>query len=257
MSEKNPPFLLLARVGFAARGLMYLLVAWLSLRLGRSEDPGGALEYLGTGAGRLVLAAMALGFAGYASWRLVDSAANSDGGGVGHRIAAAGSGLIHLGFAFTAAKLALGERHSGGGAAETGARTAMDLPGGEALLFAAAAALLAGALFQLAVAAKRRFLRRMSAEAGRQWWIVATGVAGYATRGVIFAMAAWLMFRAANDHVAAEAGGLGDSLQAMPGSLRAAVAAGLALFGAFSLLEARYRVINDPHLEDRLGSLGG
>jgi hypothetical protein len=257
VSVRNSPFLLLARVGFAARGFMYLLVAWMALRLGRTEDPGAALEYLGTGSGRLVLAAMAVGFAGYSAWRLTDAALNTDGDSLGHRIAAAASGVIHLGFGFTAAKLALGERQSGTATAETGAADVMDLPGGEALLYAVAAALLGGAAFQFIVAVRRRFLRRMAPEAARRWWIVAAGVAGYATRGILFAMAAWLMFRAASDHVAAEAGGLGDALHAVPASLRAAVAAGLALFGTFSLLEARYRVISDPHVEDRIGSLAG
>jgi hypothetical protein len=251
---KNPPFLLLARLGFAARGLMYLLIAWLTLRVGRTEDPSGALAYLGTGSGRAVLAGMALGFTGYAAWRLTDAALNVERGGLGHRAGAAGSGLIHLGFAYTAAKLALGGGSGGGrGTAETGAATAMHLPGGEALL-AAAAALLAAAIFQVAVAVRRRFLRRMTAEAGRLWWVVGAGVCGYATRGLLFAIAAWLMFKAATAHSAEKAGGLGDSLAALPSQARAALAIGIALFGVFSLIEAWYRVMRDPHLKDRLRS---
>lgn len=253
MPGKNPPFLLLARFGFAARGLMYLLIAWLALRIGRTEDPSGALAYLGTGGGRAVLAGMAVGFAGYAAWRLVDAIINVEGSGLGHRAAAAGSGLIHLGFAYKAATLALGGGSGGGrGTAETGAATAMHFPGGEALLFAAAAALLAGAVFQVAVALRRRFLRRMTPEAGRRWWIVAAGVGGYATRGLLFGVAAWLMFRAASDHAAEEAGGLGDSLAAMPPAMRTALAVGLALFGLFSLIEAWYRVMRDPQIKDRV-----
>jgi len=252
---KNPPFLLLARLGFAARGLMYLLIAWLTLRVGRTEDPSGALAYLGTGGGRAVLAGMALGFAGYAAWRLTDAALNVEQGGLGHRAGAAGSGLVHLGFAYTAAKLALGAGSGEGrGTAETGAATAMDLPGGEALLLVAAAALLGAAIFQVSVAVRRRFLRRMTAEAGRRWWVVAAGVGGYATRGALFAVAAWLMFKAASAHSAEKAGGVGDSLAALPSEARAALAVGLALFGFFSLIEAWYRVMRDPHLKDRLRS---
>ncbi|MBV8688261.1 MAG: DUF1206 domain-containing protein [Alphaproteobacteria bacterium] len=255
MPGKNPPFLLLARCGFAARGFMYLLVAWLALRLGRTEDPGGALAYLGSGGGRAVLAAMALGFAGYAAWRLVDAALATEGrDGLGHRLAAAGSGAVHLGFAVTAARLALGGGGSGGGAAEQGAKTAMTFPGGSAMLLAAAAALAAAALFQFVVAARRRFLRHMAAEAARRWWIVALGTAGYATRGLLFAVAAWLMVGAATHHRPGEAGGLGDSLEALPAGVGAAVAAGLAMFGLFSLVEAWYRVMRDPHLKGRLKS---
>jgi len=250
---KNPPFLLLARFGFAARGLMYLLIAWLALRVGRTDDPSEALAYLGTGGGRAILAGMALGFAGYAAWRLADAVLDIEASGLGHRTAAAGSGLIHLGFAFTAIKLALGVGSGAGrGAAETGAATAMHFPGGEALLIAVAVALLGGAVFQGFVAARRRFLRRMTPEASRRWWIVAAGVGGYATRGLLFAVAAWLMFRAARDHAAEKAGGLGDSLAAMPPAMRTALAVGIALFGLFSLIEAWYRVMHDPRLKERL-----
>ena len=34
--------------------------------------------------------------------------------------------------------------------------------------------------------------------------------------------------------------------------MRIAVAAGLAAFGVFSLVEARYRVLPDPHLGNRI-----
>jgi hypothetical protein len=249
---KNPPFLLLARFGFAARGLMYLLVAWLALKVGRTEDPSGALAYLGTGGGQAILAGMALGFAGYAAWRLVDALLNTEGSGAGHRLAAGGSGLVHAGFAFTAAKLALGGHGGGGGgAAEKGAATAMTLPAGDWILTAAALVLAGAALFQFRVAVQRRFLRHMNGEAARHWWILLAGTIGYATRGILFGVAAWLMWGAAQHHRAAEAGGVGDSLAALPAGVRAAVAAGLALFGLFSLIEAWFRVMKDPRLKHR------
>jgi hypothetical protein len=239
---------------------MYLFVAWLALRVGRSEDAGGALAYLGSGAGRIVLGAMAVGFAGYSAWRLVDAALDSEGygtdwKGVRHRLVAAGSGLIHGGLAFSAAKLALGAGGGGGGSsrtAEAGAATAMSLPGGPALLTIAAAILVGVAAAQLYMGLGRRFLRHMTPEAGRHAWILVAGVGGYCARGAIFAMAAWLMFRASTHHSPAEAGGLGDALTAMPAGLRAAAAAGLALFGAFSLIESWFRAIRDPRLKERV-----
>jgi len=45
----------LARLGFAVRGLLYILVAALVLLSGRTEDLTGALEYLDHGLGRLLL----------------------------------------------------------------------------------------------------------------------------------------------------------------------------------------------------------
>jgi Domain of Unknown Function (DUF1206) len=251
--------LLLARAGFVARGIMYLLVAWLALRLGRGEDAGKALAYLGSGAGRAVLAGMAFAFAGYAAWRLIDAALDTqkrgrDAEALGKRLVAAGSGCIHAGLAFSAARLALGHSSSGGGSsrrAETGAATALHLPGGEALLLAAAAMLAAVAVAQLAMGARLRFLHHMAPEAERYLWLKLFGAVGYGARGLIFAAAALLTARAALHHSPGEAGGLGDALRAMPGLVRTATAAGLGVFGMFSFVEAWFRDIRDPKLGER------
>ena len=61
-----------------------------------------------------------------------------------------------------------------------------------------------------------------------------------------FLTVAWLLARAALDHSAAEAGGLEQALDTLRGPLQSPVAAGLLLFGAYSLVEARYRSIHKP-----------
>jgi hypothetical protein len=257
--------LLLARAGFIARGIMYLLVASLALRLGRGDDAGKALAYLGSGPGKAVLAAMAVAFAGYAAWRLTDAALDTqrrgrDAKALGKRLIAAGSGCIHAGLAFSAARLALGHGGSGGGSsrtAETGAATALHLPGGEAWLLVAAAVLAGVAVAQVAMGVGRRFLHHMAPQAERHWWVKGLGALGYCARGLIFAAAAWLMARAALDHAPGEAGGLGDALRAMPGPVRAAAAGGLGLFGLFSLVEAWFRDIRDPKLGERVKRAAG
>jgi hypothetical protein len=253
-------FLLLTRVGFVARGLMYLLVAYLTLWVGRAEDAGEALAHLRRGGSAILLAAMAVGFGAYGVWRLVDAALDVEHRGHGAkgamvRLSHAGSGIIHLGLGFKAARLTLGDAAAHGGssqAAEDGAATAMTLPGGDLLLFAAASILLIMAGNQLLKAVRRRFLRHLIADAQRKPWVILIGIAGHAARAVLFAVAAWLLYRAAIDHSAAEAGGLGDALTNLPGLYRTLVAAGLAMFGAYSLIEARYRVIPDPHIGARV-----
>lgn len=255
----SPNFLLLTRIGFAARGLLYLIVGYLALKLGRAEDASGALDWLGGKTGGMVLGALAFGFAAYGVWRVTDAIFDTQGKGrkakgVIGRLAGALSGLIHLGLAYSAVRLALGSRSSGGSSdsAESGAATAMSLPGGEAALFIAAAILAIAGIAQLGIALRRRFCKHLSAGAQRRWWVVAAGCGGHAARGIIFLAAAWLALRAGLDHNPAEAGALGDAMRTMPGALRAAVAAGLCLFGAYSLIEARYRVIPDPQVKRRV-----
>lgn len=41
----------LTRVGFATRGLLYIVIALFVITTGRAEDPAGALQYLGQGGG--------------------------------------------------------------------------------------------------------------------------------------------------------------------------------------------------------------
>jgi uncharacterized membrane protein YidH (DUF202 family) len=251
--------MLLTRVGFAARGLLYLIIGYLALQLGQAKDAGGALEHVSREAGGMVLGVLALGFVAYGIWRVADAVFDTqnkgrDAKGVAGRLAGAVSGLIHFGLAFTAAKLALGSGSGGDSSesAESGAAAAMSLPGGDLLLYAAAAILAAAGAAQLAIAAKRSFCKHLAPEAKDRWWVIAAGTGGHAARGIIFLAAAWLVFNATRHHQAEEAGALGDALTSLPDSLRAAVAAGLCLFGIYSLIEARYRTIPDPHVKHRV-----
>jgi hypothetical protein len=252
--------LTLTRLGFAARGIMYLLVAWLALRLGRAEDAGGALAYLASGRGRILLAAMAAGFLAYGLWRLADAGLDLERRGdeakaLGVRAVAAGSGVVHLGLAFASARLAFGNGSGGGGSsrkAEAASGIALHLPGGKLLLFAAAAALLGAGIAQFAKAARRRFLKHLQPQARDRWWVIAAGCGGYAARGAVFVTAAWLLLRAGLDRSPAEAGGLGDALKALPWAAEAAVAVGLALFGTFCLIEGWYRILPQPDVPQKL-----
>ncbi|MGZ8284399.1 MAG: DUF1206 domain-containing protein [Allosphingosinicella sp.] len=259
MSSVSPNFLLLTRVGFAARGLLYLIIGYLALKLGRAEDAGGALEHISRETGGLVLGLLALGFVAYGIWRVADAIFDTqdkgkDAKGIAGRLAGALSGLIHLGLAFTAMKLALGSGSGGDSSesAESGAAAAMSLPGGDLLLYLAAAIIAAVGIAQLAIAVKRDFCKHLASEAKNKGWVIAAGVGGHAARGIIFLAAAWLLFNATRHDRAEQAGALGDALLSLPDGLRAAVAAGLCLFGLYSLIEARYRIIPDPHVKHRV-----
>lgn len=65
---------------------------------------------------------------------------------------------------------------------------------------------------------------------------------------------AWFLFEAGRDSQAAQAAGMGEALGSLPPRLQLLVAAGLLLFGLFSLVEARHRRINDPKVLERLGA---
>lgn len=248
------------RAGFAARGIMYILIGFLALKFGRTEGSGGALEYLDSGAGQALLVAMALGFLGYGLWRISEAVLDTEGHGddaKGKVIRAAGlvSGVVHLGLALYALRLGLGGGgSSGSGGAEQGAATTLALPGGQTLLVIASAVLLGAGLYQFIKAAKLGFLRHLDQQACRAAWVRWVGRLGYAARGAVFLIVAYSLWRAARQDSAQQADGTGEALGSLPPTMQAAVAAGLALFGIFSLVEARYRRINDPQVLERLGA---
>ena len=242
----------LARLGFVTRGLLYVVIAWLVIATGRTEDLTGAMEYLGHGVGRGLMIFMVAGMAGYGLWRLADAAFGMDSGrglpkAWRRRLAAASSGAIYLFLAYKALRIMFGQRGHVGDVQQNAA-TALHLPAGNLALLIAAAVLAGAGAVQLWKAHTCSFLHHLDAVAQHPVakWL---GRVGYAARGVIFLTIGWLLLRAALDHRPTETGGLEQALDALRGPLQFPVAAGLALFGCYSLIEARYRSISKPPTE--------
>jgi hypothetical protein len=76
------------------------------------------------------------------------------------------------------------------------------------------------------------------------------GRIGYAARGIIFIMVAALIGRAAVQEQSTEAGGMEQALDLLSGPLLYAVAAGLMLFGLFSIIEGLFRHIHEPPVDE-------
>jgi hypothetical protein len=242
----------LARLGFLVRGLLYIVIGLLVIGTGRTEDLTGAMEYLGHGSGRWLLIVMIAGMTGYGLWRVSDTAFGMDSGrhypkAWRRRIAAAGSGAIYLFLAWKSLRI-LVNGNAGGGGTHENAATTLHLPAGPWMLGAAAAVLAGAGVVQLYKAGSCSFLEHLDDRA-RQPLAKWLGRIGYAARGVIFLTVAWLLARSALDRNAAGAGGLEQALDALSGPLEHAVAAGLMLFGLYSIVEARFRSIHKPPVE--------
>ena len=253
--QKRETFETLTRVGFAARGLLYLVIAWLLISAGRASDMSGAMEYLASDRTRVLLIAMLLGFVAYGLWRLADAALDSeghgdDGKGLVKRAGAAGSGIVYLFLAYQAYKLLNGSGGSSGGGTQDGAQKVLELPGGPLLLGIAAAILFGAGVWQLVKAAKASFLKHLDPQAAQEKWVKLFGQLGYGARGVIFMVTGFFLAKAALSDRASEAGGMEQALAWMSSPMNIIVAAGLALFGIFSLVEARHRIIHTPDRSD-------
>ena len=243
----------LARLGFVARGLLYIVIALLVLGTGRTEDLTGAMEYLDRGAGHWLLIAMIAGMVGYGLWRVSDAAFGMDSGrgypkAWRRRLAAAASGVIYLFLAYKALRIIIDGRGDVGGGPQENAATALHQPNGELWVAVAAAVLVGAGIVQLYKAGTCSFLRRLD-ERARQPLAKWLGRIGYGARGVVFITTGYLVARAALDGSAAKAGGLEEALDVLHGPVEYAVAAGLMVFGFYSLVEARFRSIHKPPVE--------
>jgi Domain of Unknown Function (DUF1206) len=243
----------MTRVGFAARGLLYIVIAVLVLQTGRTEDLTGAMEYVDRGAGHWLLIAMMAGMVAYGLWRVSDAATGMESGrgdakAWRKRAAAGASGIIYLFLAYKAFEITRSGRAEGGGGPQENAADVLSQPNGELLLGAAAAVLVGAGLMQLYKAASCSFLHRLDERAQQPWakWL---GRIGYAARGVIFLIVGYMLAKATLAGSAAQAGGLEEALDALSGPVAVAVAAGLLLFGFYSILEARFRRIHRPPVE--------
>lgn len=233
------------RLGFAARGLLYLVIAYLVLASGRTEDPSGALRYLGEGSSKWLLIVMTVGFAAYGLWRLADAALNieqheSGAKGGRERLGAAGSGIVHLLLAWQGLGLIRGSGDSGGENLANASPTVLTIAG---------LVLLGVGAFQLVKAAKASFCNHLDHRVADHPWVKTIGRLGYAARGLVFLISGYFFLRAGVSDQSDEAGGMDKALSWLDSPWDVMVALGLALFGIFSLIEARFRRIHDVPVE--------
>jgi hypothetical protein len=251
----------LARLGYAAKALLYLTIGILAAeaalgRSGRITDSRGALRTVeDLSFGRAVLLLIATGFFGYAVWRLVEAIVDPERRGTDLKAllvrgGLALRGLIHAAFGLTALRLASG--HATGNSenqAQHWAAKGLSLPAGELLVLGAALGIGGYGLYQVYrawVAKLSRQLRLGQVPEPIHGWITRVSRFGIAARGVVFCLIGFLLARSALRHDPAEAGGLRQSLRAAAELGRwpfLCVAVGLMAYGLYELVNARYRHI--------------
>ncbi len=256
----------LGRAGLVAQGVSYGLVGALALMLalglgGEAESREGALRTLaGNTAGLAVLVALAIGFAGYAIWRLAQAifdrdGEGTDGKGLAKRASRAGKAVIYAALCFTTVQIVLDGRRasSGGGEPTEDSATAgvLGWPAGRWIVLGVGVAILGVAGYQVWRAFSEKFMKDMETSRlspAAETAVEALGITGLLARGVVFGLVGIFLVKAALEYDPDEAIGLDGALATLAGAsygsiLLGLTAAGLVAYGLFCVVQARYRRI--------------
>lgn len=251
--DKSQAFIGLVRLGYAARGITYMLLGYLALTTGGDARDGArsAYDYIDQiPFGAPILYAMAVGLLAYALFKLASGLADlqhrgSDAMGVAERVGDLGSSVVYLTLAYAALQFANGTRHTASGNSQEMAHAVLAWQVGGIVIGLIGLGLLAAAAMQAKHAITGSLLDHVSPRAPT--WIEPLGRAGAAARTVTFGLIGWSLVKTAWFDSSSQVQGLGEALLSLRdmGAIYALVALGLILFGLFSLVVSRYRIIPD------------
>jgi hypothetical protein len=257
----------LARVGIAARGVLYIVLGILAIQFARGEVAGeqvnqtGAFETVAQQPfGKVLLVLMVLGLLAMTAWRLIQAFVGDpiEGDEAKDRAKFVGKAVIYGVLTGTAIKVTVdawsagpdqtAAQNAGDQQQQQTTSTLFDLPAGRLIVVAIGLVLIGLALFHVwHHVVQASFMKRIappSQAAGST--IEGLGRFGYAARSVVFLISGIFFLVAAAQYDPNESRGLSGSLQELAQHswgrvVLWATALGLFCFGLFCLAESRYR----------------
>ncbi|MEV0430768.1 DUF1206 domain-containing protein [Micromonospora sp. NPDC049836] len=250
---------LLTRAGFIGYGIVHLLFAWLAVQIafGKSGEEGnqnGALRTLGAQPlGKFLLVAIAVGLFAMAIWQAFEAV-------IGHRfrrgreklferIASVVRVVVFVWLGWTAIKVVQDASSNAADQQQQFTEKLMASDGGRWLVGLAGLVLAAVGIGMVIYGLKKKFERNlktgeMSPKTHRLTRRL--GMAGYAARGAVFAIAGVLIVVAAVNYDPEKARGLDAALRTLRDQsygpvLLTLMALGVAAFGVYCFLQSRYR----------------
>ena len=247
----------LARLGFAARATIYLLIGLFTLLLAfgkrpPEDDQRGAMQELAryTG-GFLLLVVLAVGLAAYALWRFSQAAFGDRSGErkVGSRLKSFFRGCIYGVLAYTAVDVLLHSSRSQANQQQLWSAKVMSHQGGRWLVGLVGLILLIVGAALVIEGVRRKFkegfkLADMPPVTRRTVWIL--GTVGTTARGVVFGLTGYFVLQAAWHYDSSKARGLDGALRRLAASSDGrlwvtAAGIGLIAFGLYGYAEAAWR----------------
>jgi len=252
--ESSPVVRGLARGGYAANGVVHLLIGILVLTLafggtGEADQSGALRAIAGAPLGVVVLWLIAVLLCGLALYHLIEGFVLRDQTPAktwGRRISEWGQAVIFAALGVVAGSVALGARTDANESAEGASRDVLTLPGGALLLGLVGLGIAAGGVAFVVMGVLRSFEKKMSIPSGGVGpFVKALGIAGYIAKGVALAIVGVLLVVAAVTADASQAGGLDDAFDKLRSLflgplLVGLVGVGFIAYGVFLFFRARF-----------------
>lgn len=254
-----------ARLGYSARGVVYLIVGWLALVAafgsGQTTDTRGGLRHLlQQPMGDVLLGIVAVGLVAYSAWRFVQAIWDADdhgtsAKGLGIRAGLLISGFTHLALAFFALSLIFGWGTGGDSDnAQNWSARVMSHDNGRWLVFAFGIAVIGAGLAHIYKGWTAKFRKHFAMDQQTMRWAEPICQFGLIARGVVFLIIGGFFAVAALQFDPSKARGLDGALQAVQQQpfgpyLLGVVALGLIAFAVYSFLETIYRRIGSPSFQ--------
>ncbi|MEV1291480.1 DUF1206 domain-containing protein [Pseudonocardia sp. NPDC049635] len=253
----STPVRLAARVGIAANGVLHLLIGWLAVQValgsGGQADQNGALGAIAAEPlGRALLWVLVVGFAAVVLWRSVSAMWGFGYLGdrkkqLAKRFVSAGLAVVYLVLAVAAATTAIRGRASSGSGGEATAGL-LGLPGGQIITALVGVGVLVAGGVMVWNGWTKRFLEDQDlagADTRARRLNARTGQVGFIAKGIAVGVLGILLGVAALTFDPQRANGLDSALKALREQpygvfLLIAVGVGIACYGVFCFLDARY-----------------
>lgn len=247
-----------ARAGFAASGVLHLLVAFIIAQLaftgtsGNADQSGALATLAGQTGGKIVLWVAAVGLVALGLWRVAEAimgakpregAGRKDDNPAWKRGKSLALAVVNFAIAFSAAKFAMGSGQSSSQQNSGMSAQLMQSGWGKVLLVAIGVGVIAVGGYHVYKGASEKFLDELTVSGGRL--VTSTGVAGYVAKGLVLGGAGVLVVVATIQADPAKASGLDAAVktlgQAPFGKFLLILAAlGIAAFGAYSFIRSKY-----------------
>jgi len=244
----------LARAGFAASGLVHLLLGYIAIRVafnhgGESDQSGALAQIAKLPAGVFILWLTVVGLFALGLWLIIQAIL-----GIGssskkrwvRSVVSAGKAVAYIALGVTALSFAMGGSSSSSDSTKEASSTIISLPGGPFLLGLVGAVAIGIGGYFIYKGCARKFTEDINPPGGKtESAVVALGITGYVAKGIAVAVVGILFIVAAVTVDPKQASGLDGALKALADLpfgivILSVVGLGLIAYGVYTFARARY-----------------